>query len=80
MLASTMLVRLCQCRVKVVHLQRRLKSKAYAVELARTCLDLTQTDRSIKLAIAMHHTAFVPYSVTAGCSLTDNTDALLPVL
>ena len=30
----------------------------------------------------MHHTAFVPYnySVTAGCSLSDNTDALLLVL
>ena len=34
----------------------------------------------IKLVIAMHHTAFVPYSVTAGCSLTDSTNALLPVL
>ena len=28
----------------------------------------------------MHHTAFVPYSVTAGCSLTGNTHELLPVL
>ena len=28
----------------------------------------------------MHHTAFVPYSVTAGCSLTGNTHELLPVV
>ena len=33
-----------------------------------------------KLAIAMHHTAFVPYSVTAGCSVTGNPHRLLPVL
>ena len=33
-----------------------------------------------KLAIAMHYTAFVPYSVTAGCSLTGNTHRLLHVL
>ena len=34
----------------------------------------------MKLATAMHHTAFVPYSVIAGCSLTGNTHELLPVL
>ena len=28
----------------------------------------------------MHHTAFVPYSVTAGCYLTGNIHELLPVL
>ena len=28
----------------------------------------------------MHYTAFVPYSVTAGCSLTGNTDRLLHLL
>ena len=28
----------------------------------------------------MHYTAFVPYSVTAGCSLTGNTHRLLHVL
>ena len=34
----------------------------------------------VKLAITMHYTAFVLYSVTAGCSLSDNTHRLLPVL
>ena len=36
--------------------------------------------KAIELAIPMHHTAFVPYSITAGCSLTNNYLALLPVL
>ena len=35
---------------------------------------------SCKLAIAMNFTAFVPYSVTGGCSLTGNTHRLLHVL
>ena len=39
------------------------------------------TSCKIKFATAMHYTAliFVPYSVTAGCSLTGNIHAVLPV-
>ena len=41
---------------------------------------LSSASSKIKFAIAVHHIAFVPYSVTADCSLTGNTRTLLPVL
>ena len=43
-------------------------------------IQMTNRHWKNELAIAMYHTAFVPYSVTAGCSLTGNAHALLPVL
>ena len=41
---------------------------------------LSSAPAKLMLATAMHHTVFVPYSVTTGCSLTGNTHEVLPVL
>ena len=58
-----------------------LNAPAAAYHTQLNCsLSFQLSSCTTKLAIAIHHVAFVPYSVTAGCSLTDNTHRLLPVL
>ena len=61
---------------------QQLCSRSVSLQLLwiRICCCSGQSGLEWLSSMKMHHTAFVPYSVTAGCSLNGNTHRLLPVL
>ena len=65
-IAKTMLVHLRQCMdLSRVHLRRKPESGAQADGLVRTCLDLTEADRSQKRFFCKPSRFLMPLHVTA---------------